>query len=118
MQRRVSAIVLTLACLSLLAWAPPLNRTVVHVRAAAGGLEFTVNGEPLGDQSFEHATLDHAIEDNPQMRIADIYEEALIILCPGEGVTARQTREVYDRLRMDGFGNIRMGQSYDCSYQN
>jgi hypothetical protein len=118
MGRSALSILVALACLSVLAWAPPLNRTVVHVRSEAVGLEFTVNGQSLGDESLEIVTLEHAIEDNPQMRIADIYENALIVVCIGEGVSARQRSEVHERLQFEGFGNIQVGQSHDCSYPN
>jgi hypothetical protein len=116
--RGFAAAIVIFACLSVSAWAPPLDRTVVHVSPSADGVAFTVNAQPLGDYGLEDTTLEHAIQDNPQMAIANIYRDALIVLCSSEGVSASQMREVHERLRMEGFANIEFGRPYDCSYGN
>jgi hypothetical protein len=116
--RGFAAAIVIFACLGVLAWAPPLHRTVVHVHPGADGLAFTVNAQPLGDGVLTDTTLEHAIRDNPQMAVENIYRDALIVLCSGEGVSASQMREVHELLSMEGFANIEFGQSYDCSNGN
>ena len=114
MKRGVSAVATLLACLVILAWTPSSYRTVVWISSTADGLEFTVNGKQLGDERLENVTLDHAIDDNPNMRIADIYEDALIILCADVGVALHEIKEVEERLVIEGFGNLRVGRESDC----
>ncbi len=118
MKTNASALVIaSLAALAVAAWAPPVFRTVVYIHSSNDGHAFTVNRQPVESEHLELQTLEHAIRDNPRMRVADIYEDSLIVVCADSEVSIHLIKEVEERLAFDGFGNIHLGASYECADQ-
>lgn len=108
------AIFAVLAFTATIGWAPAQPRTIVRVHSAGAEHSFSVNNEPVALQELVNLTLEHAIRDNPNMRVMYIYPHARIVICADGGAAPTITGDVRARLRMDGFGNVAIGSATEC----
>jgi hypothetical protein len=71
---------------------------------------FTVNSERVGAKRLGLVALEHAIEDNPNMMIANIYRDARLLICAETQIGPLVREEVLRFLTDEGFGNVSFGE--------
>jgi biopolymer transport protein ExbD len=84
----------------------PVRQTTVDVRHVGQTDQFFVDGQSVSLRELAEQTLEHAIEDNPAMAIAHIYDDARIVVRSDPNVLYEVVQEVMVRLRTEGFENL------------